>query len=724
MKILYSWLKDYISLNESPEKLAEILSLRAFETSVLQKIGIKDAVFDVEIFPNRVGDAASYFGLARELSMILRRPLKVENPLARLSAGRKWPLDKARDKKIETSKLKAADFVSVKVLAKDLCPRYSARAVMGVKVGPSPLWLKKRLFACGLRPINNVVDITNYVMLELGEPLHAFDLDKIADSRGSQADQRGKNISVNQRPNPRKSALIIVRRARKGEVIDALDEKTYQLTEDDLVIADGFGKDSGNVLALAGIKGGKRAEIDKNTKNVVLEAANFDAIAIRKTSKRLGLRTDSSWRFENGMDPNLTAPALDRASQLIAEIAGGRVANGIVDVYPRPVVSRPIIIDLKRLQSLIGLAVSAQEVISLLKPILEQGKVLAAGKLLLRPVTARRDLQYPEDIAEEIARLIGYQNLTPKPALAVLAAPSGEESLRFREILRDWLAAMGFSEVYNYSFTGERDIAALKLDAAKHLQLENPLTSETAYLKREPFVGILKNVRDNLRFFDTVRIFEIAKSFAPALDGAAEEWRLSGAVSRKESSSQEIFFEAKGAIESLLQNAGLDKDDYIFTDLSDDGHLAKGSSALLKIGNEAVGKVGLFRQDYARVYNIGAPLAHWTLKIDSFFRAAEEEREFEPFSKYPDVSRDISILAPSGSRVDDVEGVIENSGAKHLADIDLFDIYEGEDLPDGKTAMAFHLIFRDPDRTLTEEEVNREMEKINKALKAFGAEIR
>lgn len=685
MKFLYSWIKDYISLKESPEKLAEFLNLYVFETNVMQKLR-GDAVLDVELFPNRVSDAASHVGLARELAIILRRRLD-------------W-----KPAKIWKSKKKTSSFVSVKVTARDLCPRYSVRVVTGVKVGQSPLWLRKRLAACGLRPINNVVDVTNYVMLEIGEPLHAFDFEKI------------KNGNLKSKILNPKS--IFVRRAKQGEVIDALDEKTYRLEPDDLVIADAKGP-----LAIAGIKGGRRAEIDKNTKTVVLEAANFDPIAIRKTSKRMGLRTDSSWRFENGMDPNLTTLALDRAAELIQVVCGGEIAKGIVDVYPKKVLSRPIAVDMGRLQSLIGEKISAREAISLLKPITVQAKSAPKNRLLLKVHTVRRDLQYPEDIAEEVARLRGHERLKATAPVAPLTPPTRNESWEFRDILRNHLAGLGFSEVYNYSFMSEKDAGMLELDRRDIVEIENPTSKETKYLRRYLLVNHLKNVRDNMRFFPEVKIFEEGAQYRWHGDHVDELWRVAGVLARKNTPAGQLFFEVKGVIESLFEQLGFDRDDYQGREVEDQ-HFLPGTAVEFAIDGQDVARVGIFRPQFTLAYEIDAPVVFWAIGVEDLRRQVQEGHEFEPPHKYPDVIRDISMIVSADRRVEEVQNVINSASPKYLEDLDLFDIYESPELGENKQSLAFHLIFRAPDRTLTDAEVNEEMKKIIQALEQFGAEIR
>ncbi|MBI1975358.1 MAG: phenylalanine--tRNA ligase subunit beta [Parcubacteria group bacterium] len=700
MKILYSWLKDYIALKESPEKLAEILSLYAFESRVVQRVG-QDGVIDIELFPNRVGDAASHIGIARELTMVLRRPLKWQSP--KLQEGRK----------------RASEFVSVKVEASKVCPRYSARVVSGIKVGLSPLWLKKRLAACGLRSINNVVDVTNYVMLELGEPLHAFDWNKLSVTSSQLLVQGNRKPKTEDR-----RPIIVVRRAKKGEVIDALDAKPYTLTPEDVVIADSKGP-----LAIAGIKGGRRAEIDKKTQTIVLEAANFDPITIRKTSKRLGLRTDSSWRFENGLDPNLTSLALDRAAELIQSICGGEVARGIVDVYPKKVLPRPIVVDLRRLSALIGSHVTVKDIVMGLAPILYDIRFVKKNPhaLILKVHTARQDLQYQEDIAEEVARVVGYQNLQSEYPVAPMGAPGRNEAWEFREILRNHLASLGFSEVYNHSFIDEFDARVLKFltNWPPLMEVENPISRAVRYLRPDLFAGLMKNIRDNLRFYKEVHLFEVGKQYRWAgVNKPQEDWKLAGIIVRGGAQPKDLFFEAKGILESLCSGMGLDRDDYKFGESKQNMYFIPGQTSSVWFGGRELAKVGIVRSEIGSVYGVDVPVAYWRIDIDPLMHEVEEEHEYEPPHKYPDAIRDISMVVPIDTKVEEVQNVMHAVSPQYLEDIDLFDIYEGVGGSAEKKSFAFHLIFRSDIRTLTDEEVSREIKKIVGALEEFGAEIR
>jgi phenylalanyl-tRNA synthetase beta chain len=676
MKILYSWLKDFIQIRESPEKLAELLSWSSFETIVEKKIG-RDAIFEVSILPNRVGDASSHFGIAREIALLKGKELefKIRPP--------------------KTNNININNVYSIDVSSKDLVRRYMIGAINNVKVKESPQWLKKRLLACGIRPINNIVDATNYVMLELGQPLHAFDANKIS----------GKKI--------------LVRTGKSEETLETIDRKTYELSKHDILICDQEGP-----LAIAGIKGGRRAEISSDTKNIIIESASFDPIAVRETSKRLNLRTDASWRFENGTDPENAQFGLYRVLEIIKEVAGGEILRGVLDFYPEKALPWPIKIDVKRISKIIGEDIDDRRVIRIIKPFCEKITKLSNNDIIVKVKTFRRDIRYFEDIVEEVARILGYNNIKYIPPTALIVPHKRNESFEFRERIKDELVSLGFQEVYNYSFIGEKDLDIFKIDIRNLVELENPVSTESKYLRPSLFPNIMKNIAYNLKFFSEIRIFEVGKCYEKLEDGSFREiWHTSGALARKDSNINELFFETKGIIETLMERFGFDVDDYRFSEINMDW-MIPGSGACLYIGANLVGILGGVREDIRVAKDIESPVVYFDMFVEELERLIEEEHEFEPLHKYPDVIRDISILVEKYTRVEEIENIIEGAGAKYLEDVELFDVYEGENLPEDKTSMAFHLIFRAPDRTLTDEEVNAEFKKISDALKEFGAEIR
>jgi len=631
MVFSYNWLKEYVKLPK-PEKLAQVLTMHSFEVEQVKKAG-KDYILDIDVLPNRGPDCFSHIGIAREIAAILALNLKL------------------KDIKIKENKKKTKDLISVN--AKDDCIRYTARVITDVKVGSSPKWIQERLKVCGLRPINNIVDAANYVMLETGQPLHAFDLDKI----------EGKKI--------------IVRRAKKGEEIITLDNKKYKLDKDILIIAD---KDS--PLAIAGIKGGKKAEIDKETKIIVLESANFDSRVVRKGSKKLGLKTDASWRFEHGIDPNLTELAINRVSELIQEITKGKIASGLVDFYPKKVLPKKIKLDLKYIEKLLGVKISPKEI----KNIFERLGFKYKGSIVEVP-TFRLDVSLQEDLIEEIGRIYGYKKI---PSIfPVVSLIPGKRNLEifWENMAKDILKEFGFTEVYNYSFV-EKGI----------IELENPMSSRHKYLRPNLMSNLLKNVKDNLKYFKEIKIFELGKIF----DKQGERRMLTGA-------STNNFYQVKGTVDSLLNKLGIS--DIYYDEYEPESIWIKGKCAEIKLSGEKIGCLGQISTDRDRVsVNV------FDIDFEKLTKLCSEEHEYQPISQYPAAVRDLAILVPNYVKVVDVLNKINIAGGVLVRDVDLFDIYEGENIAQEKKNLAFHIVYQAGDRTLISKEIDALQEKIVKTL--------
>ncbi|HUT96270.1 MAG TPA: phenylalanine--tRNA ligase subunit beta, partial [Candidatus Paceibacterota bacterium] len=376
MKISYNWLREYLPKLPKPEKLANLLIVHSLEVKAIEKLA-RDYILDIDVLPNRGHDCLSYIGIAKECAALLG--LKITQPCL--------PVGRRKYKLEEDKKLKTSDFIKIEVQDREACPRYTARVIDNIKIGPSPKWLKEKLESIGQKSINNIVDATNYIMFETGQPLHAFDYEKISGRK------------------------IIVRQAKKGEKIATLDNELIDLDDDFLVIAD-----TKNPLALAGIKGGKRAEISKNTKTIVLESANFNLGTVRTASRKINLRTEASIRFEYGLDANLTGEAIDKVAVLIKEVAEGKIARGIIDVYAKKVYPIKINLDIKKVENILGKTISKTEITRILKLL---GFDVDANLKVVIP-TIRQDVKIQEDLIEEIARIIGYDNIEAKAPLGLL----------------------------------------------------------------------------------------------------------------------------------------------------------------------------------------------------------------------------------------------------------------------------------------------------------------
>jgi phenylalanyl-tRNA synthetase beta chain len=713
MKFSANWLNEYLKKPLKPQEMAELLTMYAFEVESCEKFG-NDFVLDIKVLPDRAHDCLSHIGIAKELAAI---------------SGIEFAPPKA--KFIEDKKFKAQDFILVDVSVKDLCPRYSMMAVVDAKVGPSPKSMQERLIACGLRPINNIVDIANFVMLETGQPLHAFDAGKLSSSvaaSGQQSTEQSREIDssfLDELGVPRKGAAkkIIVRRAQKDEKIITLDEGRPErtLNENILVIAD-----DKKAIGIAGIKGGKGPEIDEKTKQIVVEAANFEPINIRRGSAALGLRTDASARFENGLDPNLTIPALKRCVGLISQLAGGKVVSGAVDIYPKKINAGKILLNVKKTQSLIGVKISQKEIAEILKKIDLSPKIRKKGKnefLEVTIPTIRLDLKMQEDLIEEISRLYGYEKIPALMPSSVIVPAVKNENMIWQGKIKDILVGLGYSEAYNYSFFSGAEKKLFKFSEA--IEIKNPLSQDQKYLRVSLAGGLLKNVKENLKHFSSVRLFELGRVFYEKGAERAEENKIAAIISHKENNPGGNFFELKGVAEILLEKLGIADiwfDDAIGSNPFWLGLVHPARRAEIKSGNELIGWAGEAKPEILTALEIKERAAIFEFDFKKLITLASEEREYAPPSKHPAIIRDLAVVVESNTKIDEVLNIIETAGGPLLFDSDLFDIYEG--LAGGKKSLAFCLIFQSDERNLTDVEINQLMEKIIKATEGKGWEIR
>ena len=711
MKFSYDWLKELSGTKIKSDKLAELLTLHSFEVKNIEK-KMGDWILDIDVLPNRAHDCFSHMGVAREIAILSNSKLQIPN-----------------HRQITNPKLQTSDFVNVDVRNKNLCSRYTARAVTNIKVGPSPRWLRERLKVLGLKSINNVVDITNYVMLELGQPLHAFDFDKISSIQNkklniyhspSQPPCQGNEFHCKNKKDIAKIKNIIVRRAKKGEKITTLDGGNYNLDESVLVIAD-----EKEPLAIAGIKGGKKAEIDKKTKTIILESANFNSLAIRRTSRKLNLLTDSSKRFEVGLDPNLAEIAINRVSYLIQEIAKGRLGGDIIDIYFKKVKPREINLTMSKIRSLLGQDLAVKEVKSILKKLNFQFSIFNFQFRITVP-TRRLDIEIEEDLIEEIARIVGYNKIPSVLPVAPIVFSSRNDDIFWSNMIRDSLVGMGFSEIHSYSFVSEDDLKNFFLRSGV-LELENPISREVKYLAPSLIPNMAKVVKDNMKRFDEVKVFEIGNIFTHIKNqkfGLLENNNLAGIIVYKDSrKASKGFYEIKGVVDFLLNRIGIS--DVNFHPPKNFSNMWQKDSVLnIEIGNNAIGFVGEINKPILDKLYIKERIFVFDIDLEKLTKEAVEEHMYIPISKYPELVRDIAILVPLGILVDEVSRVIERTGGLLVRDVDLFDMYEGERIPDGLKNLAFHVIYQADDRTLTDKEVDKIHKKIDRAIEEMGWEVR
>ncbi|MEK9153345.1 MAG: phenylalanine--tRNA ligase subunit beta [Patescibacteria group bacterium] len=647
MKYSYNWLKDYIvGAMPEPKKLVDVLMGRSFEIDSLEKKG-SDWVLDIKVLSNRAADCLSHIGIAREIAVILPRKMKMPAMVSLPKANKK------------------ASVLKVKIENLKDCPRYAALVIKGVKVGASPQWLKSRLEACGLQAINNIVDITNYVMLETGQPLHAFDADKI----GGQ---------------------IIVRRAKKGELIKTLDKEKTNIILDENVLVIASQKEP---LAIAGIKGGLNSGITEQTKDIVVEAANFSPVLIRRASQKLKIRTDASWRFENGLDLRLIDLALARVAYLIKEMAGGE-AESLVNVSVVLPKAKQIRLDFNYLASLLGVKISPAVAIKILESVGCRVVKINQQSVLVEAPSGRLDLKTAEDLIEEIGRFWGYEKLPKIFPQVILAAPIINKNWARENGIKDILAGLGFCEAYNYTFIGEKDKEIFDYSNSDLLEIANPVSETNKFLRPSLAVHLLKNVRENLKNFSQVNLFEIGKVFVQQ----KEQLRLAIIVAGKKPTS-DLFFQAKGVLETVMNGLGVDN--FSLTDI-----VKPVNSALLeKLGIKVNVVVG-------------------EMDLQEVLQSANEQKKYQPISVYPVSLRDIAILMPQSVPAIEAMEAIKTAGGDLLVEVELFDIYSGPGLPAGKKNLAFHLVYQSPEKTLSTEEVNTIHQKIVQAVEQAGWEVR
>ena len=500
--------------------------------------------------------------------------------------------------------------------------------------------------------------------------------------------------------------------ARKGEKIITLDGEKYNLDGTILVIAD-----MKKPVAIAGIKGGKDPEIDEKTKIIVIESANFNSRVIRLSSQKLGLKTDASLRFEHGIDPNLTEIAINRASYLIQKIAGGKVAQGIVDVYPKKVFPKQIRLDLYYVWKLLGVEISRNTVLNILKSLQIKTKSEKSNILVCEIPTFRRDLVIPEDVIEEIGRVAGYEKLPATFPQVSLIPPKKNLERFWEEIAKNSLKEAGFSETYNYSFIGEGLREIFGYNKEKELiEIENPVSEEYKYLRPSLIPNLLKNTSLNLRNFDDFGIFELGKIFFRNKKQIREKRMLTGLIAKKGSQGSEDFYKMKGVIDSLVTKMGISNVWYDEWKISPEESKISlwdlKRAAEIKVDQKEIGFLGAISPKVLSAMKIKNPVFVFDLNFDLLSQLAVEEHEFRPLSRYPAAIRDLAVLVPRAVKVEEVLNLIEQAGGILVRDVDLFDMYEGEELPGGKKNLAFRIVYQAEDRTLE----SREIEKIHQNI--------
>ncbi|MGH7770639.1 MAG: phenylalanine--tRNA ligase subunit beta [Candidatus Binatia bacterium] len=722
MKLTFNWLKEFVDFKESPKEIAGVLTMAGLEVESLVPLPKEegrpdDWVIEIAVTPNR-GDCLGILGLAREVAALTGGPLKPPSTSP------------------HTSDPTTKRLVDVKIRSPRLCPRYSARIVQGIQVTPAPSWMRVRLEACGIRCISNVVDITNYVMLETGQPLHAFDLDRL------------------------RTRQIIVRQAEGIKKFVTLDGIERELAPEDLLICDGD-----TPVALAGIMGGRDSEVQSETRAVLLESAHFDPRSVRRTAKRLGLHSEASHRFERGVDPEGTLYAIDRAAFLLREIAGGIPLKGLVDRYPRRTKAAPILVRYQRVKELLGIDLKPREIEGILKSL--GLKIQGPSKIGFKgvPPSCRPDLSREADLIEEVVRLHGYNDI---PARLPLIRPHGkvDPRLRWERKIRSFLIGEGLTEVINLPFTSEemnQRFRGLGKSQRSAVSVLNPLVQDSSEMRLSLIPGLLTNLRVHVgQKVRDLAVFELGKIFSLQAQSAEGRQHRDGKMSIQErqhlagilfgrrahrglgkGERSFTFLDLKGLIEGVLESMGMEAQ---VTWPSDNGasFLHPGKTAILQRHGSVIGLLGEIHPDLCEQWELPAFLV-FELDFEELVHYARRDLRVQPLPRYPSVQRDLAVVVDeafpaqriinwikdlSSSSREDKALQTEQMAASLLdwsviEDVKVFDQYRGSPIPEGKKSLAYTISYRAENRTLTDAEVNDlHQYLVIRIGEVFGAQLR
>ncbi len=636
-----------------------------------------DVIFDISVTPNRP-DCLSHLGVAREIAALTGEKLLVPQP------------------KVKEDSRDVNELIKITVEAEDGCPRYAARVIENVKIAESPQWLKDKLNAVGIRSINNIVDITNFVLMETGHPLHAFDLDTLA----------GKQI--------------VVRYAKKGEKFVTLDGVERELPEKSVMICD-----KEKPVAIGGIMGGENSEVTSGSTSILLESAYFNPVRINKTSKFLKLFTEASHRFERGADPNGVEYAMERAVELMQELAGGTVLKGMVDVYPRPVLPNEIPVDLKMINKIIGMTFTLEQVKNLLAPL---GIKVENGRFIVP--TYRPDVERTADIAEEVARIYGYDNVPQRDVTEINYGVTTNEFDDFVDELKILLSGMGMYEAVTNSM-GRKELFE-KITGMKTVDIVNPVSGDLTALRNSLVPSILEVLRNNINRRNTdLRMFEINNIFFPDENGKElpkQEMHLCVAMTGRRyplhwdvPSESVDFFDIKGVAEEIMDKIFLDNYELFYYDNFISGRENLG----IKLNNGIAGFIVGVDDKILKEFDINQKVFILDLNLEKLFSALTIEKKYIPIPRFPGTERDMALILKRNQAVKEIEEFINKIGGKYLTDIIIFDRYLGKSLAEDEQSLAFKLVFRADNKTLTDKEVNKTFNNIIKQVtEKFNAKLR
>jgi len=669
MKVSLNWLNDYIEIGDSVDEIAEILSNLGLPCEGIEHLD-GDTVIDVEVTSNR-GDCLSLLGIARELAAATGKELKTPDVA---------PAESDKD---------VTEFVGVEIAEPELCGRYTARIIEGVKIGPSPDWLRKRVEAVGLRTVNNVVDATNYAMMETGQPPHAFDYDKIADGK------------------------IIVRKAVAGERIVSIDGTTCELNPDMLIIADPNGP-----VAVAGVMGGLDTEVSEATTTILLEDAYFDPVSIRKTSRKLALPSEAAYRFERIVDIEMIDWASKRTAQLITQVAGGKVAKGVVDIYPKKPAKKDVTLRLSRLKNLLGIEIPSEEVIRILSSLNFKPQT-RDGLIVCSVPSWRSDIYHEVDLIEEVARVYGYDKIPTEQKISIEVIPEDNRQ-KLVESIAAYLNGCGFYETINVAFVDAATAELFTEEGAKEHLGVNDVSRKSANLLRQTLIGSLLTVlKTNVNAKNLpCKIFEIADTYVPANKKGAlpvEKAKLALVCDSD-------FRDLRGVIESLIKS--IDRDAQTVFVPADLGWAETGAQILIngKLSGVAgiVGRAVKEKLDFTDLSPCAAELDFETLL--ALQRSAVK---VTPIPRFPAIQRDLSIIVDEKIRWADIIDAVKQKATPELENIQFVGIYRGRSIPAGKKSVTLSLRFRDEDGTLTHQAVDGfQADIVNSLNKHIAAELR
>ncbi len=658
--------------------------------SALDHLFLSDWVFDLSITPNRP-DWASVLGVAREISAITGQSLN------------------RPEIKIEEGSTSVNDLTSVKINDVEACPRYAAGVIQGVEPGPAPFWMRYRLFMAGIRSINSIVDVTNYVLLEMGQPLHAFDYNRLKENR------------------------IEVRRAQEGEMFSTLDKESRTLNKEVLMICDGE-----RPVALAGIMGGLNSEITEGTKDVLLESAFFDPVTIRRGSKRLGISTEASYRFERGADIEGVTIALKRAMSLITSLAGGRIAAGIIDNYPEPYSPPEVKLRVDKVNGVLGMTLSMDVITGHMKALQMDVRDVNENEIIVTPPSFRVDVEREADLIEEVARLFGYDNIPVTYPSIRPGLTSEAPELPLRDWIRAIMVGLGFTEIITYSFISPDSADMLgaeeKSSLRSFVEIMNPLTVDQSVMRTSLIPGVLSSVKYNVSHDErNMKLFEWGKVFFQKKEDQQPDERIfltaimTGLHEEKSWNCEESyvdFFDIKGNVEVLLKDLGLD--DVTFKRDNNTHAYDPEISCGVYCSGSHIGHVGQVASKVMKAFELEKESAFiFEFDISELLKHVPQARTFQPFANFPAVYRDISLLVNKGIESGGIVEIIKQKAGDLLESVQIFDLYEGKKLDASEKALAFRICYRSKDGTLDGGEINQLHESvIDKVRQETGGRLR